>query len=259
LDADMDFAATKERLDVQGFFGDAGVSLRNLWHEMGELSDVYLSALIESGDEPFVEDSAIDGEHQQGKVCKRDADGKILQVDRYRSDGTLWAIDRRDTHRQDSVGGRRITLYSRGGQPLGQWTRPSEFYFIWLDSVVGHGDAVVISDSQFVGGFIHNYNRTNVVLAQVIHSTHLDADASDAYGPLSRGKEGIIRNADGFDLLTVLTETQKSDVRIADLAGSNLRVIPNSRSVGKVSGREVRPNGQGVMISRLTSPKRVED
>src|SRR5699024_1748241 len=259
IDADMDLAATKARLDARGYLGDSKVRLRNLWYEMGELSDVHLAELVEGLDEPFVEDTAIGREHQKGMVCRRNVEGKLLQVDRYRSDGTLWVIDRRDTHQPDSVGGRRITLYSRGGQPLGQWTRPSEFYFLWLDSVVGHKDAVLISDSQFIGGFIHNYNRTNVVLTQVIHSTHLDANASDAYSPLSRGKQGIIRNADGFDLLTVLTESQKSDVRAADLAGSNLRVVPNSRSLGKVSGTEVRPNGQGVMISRLTSPKRVED
>src|SRR5699024_8985826 len=71
--------------------------------------------------------------------------------------------------------------------------------------------------------------------------------------------EAIIRNADGFDLLTVLTESQKLDVRAADLAGSNLSVVPNSRSLDKIDGTEDRPNGQGVMISRLTSPKRVED
>src|SRR5699024_8745502 len=259
IDADMDFVATKERLDTQGLLADSNVRLRNLWHEMGELSDVDLSDIVECSDESIVEDSAVDCESPKRLVCRRDEQGNLLQVDRYRSDGTLWVIDRRDTHYSGSVGGRRITLYSRGGRPLGQWTRPSEFYFIWLDSVVGHEDAVLISDSQFVGGFVHNYSRRNVVLAQVIHSTHLDANASDAYGPLARGKEAIIRNADGFDLLTVLTESQKSDVRAVDLAGSNLSVVPNSRSLGKVSGTEDRPNGQGVMISRLTSPKRVED
>src|SRR5699024_10749604 len=216
FDADMDFVATKERLDAQGFLGDSNVRLRNLWREMGELRDVHLSRLIESSDSSFVEDSAVHREVSKSLICRRNAEGNVLQADRYRSDGTLWAIDRRDTHEPGSVGGRRITLYSRGGLPLGQWTRPPEFYFIWLDSVVGHRDAVLISDSQFVGGFIHNYSRTNVVLAQVIHSTHLDADARDAYGPLARGKEAIIRNADGFDLLTVLTESQKLDVRAAD-------------------------------------------
>src|SRR5699024_12535531 len=69
VDADMDFVATKERLDAQGFLGDSNVRLRNLWREMGELSDVHLSRLIESSDSSFVEDAAVHSEGSNNVEC----------------------------------------------------------------------------------------------------------------------------------------------------------------------------------------------
>lgn len=258
LDADMDFPHTVVRLEERGFLGESNVRLRNAWHEIGELSDTALVGFASSGEET-VEDTPVSCEEGGAFHVRKGGDGSLLQVDRYRSDGTLWAMDRRDTHREGSAGGRRISLYARNGALVGQWTRPSEFYFAWLDCIIGSRMAALICDSQFVGGFVHNYNRPNVVVAQVVHSTHLESGAKDAYGPLSRGKAPIIKNADAFDLVTVLTQSQKDDLAATDLAGSNLRVIPNSRSTQDLSETEDRPSGQGVMISRLTSPKRVED
>lgn len=258
LDADMDLPHAVARLEERGYLGESNVRLRNVWHEISELSDTALMG-FESSDEETVEDAPVSFEEGGTLHVRKGGDGSLLQLDRYRSDGTLWAIDRRDTHREGSVGGRRISLYARNGTLVGQWTRPSEFYFAWLDCVIGSRTAALISDSQFVGGFVHNYKRPNVVVAQVVHSTHLESGANDAFGPLSRGKGPIMKNADAFDLVTVLTESQRDDVASADLVGNSLRVIPNSRSTQELSGSEDRPSGQGVMISRLTSPKRVED
>lgn len=260
FDSAMDMDATRRRLEQERRFGTGDVRLRNLWEEIGQLTDSQLESLAAGTGSSAAEEKPVPVEGDPGRTAdRRDDRGRVLQMDHYRSDGTLWGIDRRDVRKRGTPGGRRFTLFDSAGQPVGQWTSPSKFYFAWLDRVLGDDETFLISDSQFLGGFIHRYKRDNVTLAQVVHNAHLRPDAAGPFERISKGKAHIVKNADAFDLLAVLTESQAEDLRAADLAGEGIRVIPNSRTVKPTDLPETREKGKGVMLARLTGQKRVED
>lgn len=261
LGAGMDTARVRERLRDQGHDLSFRVKLLNLWEDLEGMDDMTLARFADSSGVDVVQEvERAAGLKSEPRAKRVDDDGETLQIDYRRSDGTLWAIDRRDSQERGRLGGRRITLFNSRSEPVAQWTSPSSLYFAWLDWVFGDDRTYVICDSQFVGGFIHRYRRNNVTIAQVLHNSHLRATSDGPRGRLTQGKAAIVSHADAYDLFAALTNSQAKDLQDADLAGESLRVIPNSRESAPANLDDTtRLLGRGVMLARLTSQKRVDD
>lgn len=258
LAPNFDTRIVRLRLMKQGYIGK-GVRLRNLWEEVGSASDAALVKRYGArrGD---LEPPAIllprDGKKKQ---AKRYSEGGVeLQVDTFRSDGTRLLSDRKDMDEEGTLGGRELTLFTRKGAVVNRWTRAADFYFAWFDQVVGSGHAYLVNDSHFVGKFLHRYRRENVTTVQVLHNSHLDRDAPDAFGKLSGGKIAIVKNLRSFDMVAPLTVRQAGELAEADFAGANMTPIPNSRPTKTQAVRHDRDPGDGIMLARFGHQKRVD-
>jgi poly(glycerol-phosphate) alpha-glucosyltransferase len=253
----FDTRAAKLRLWKQGYIGK-DVRLRNVWEEMASASDAALVRRYGARRRDF-ETPAILLPYEGKKQTKRlSEDGVELQVDTFRSDGTRLVSDRKDMEEEGTAGGREITLFTRKGAVVNRWTRGADFYFAWFDHVIGPGHAYLVNDSHFIGKFLHRYRRDNVTTVQVLHNSHLDRDAPDAFGKLSGGKIAIVKNFRSFDMLAPLTIRQAGEIAEADFAGANMTPIPNSRSMKTQAVRLDRDPNDGVQLARFGHQKRVD-
>lgn len=156
-------------------------------------------------------------------------------------------------------GGRRITLFGRDQKVIAQWSTARDFYHAWLDVVIGTKPSYLICDSAFVGNFIHEYRRDNVILSQVVHSHFVDDVAGDHLDELSGDKFGMLRHLDAFDVVAILTNGQREDMSKLDLAARSMKTISNLTENLHGDPTAPRPRGQGAMIARLDPIKRIED
>jgi poly(glycerol-phosphate) alpha-glucosyltransferase len=188
---------------------------------------------------------------------RTDEDGEALQIDRFRSDGSLLAVDRRDLRERGRLGGRRITLVDRRGNAVVGWDSDTALHHAWLDWVIGDGPATLISDSSPIGGALHTYRRDHITVVQVLHNPHLKDPAGSPYGLLPPAKKEILAHLDDYDLVTTLTDDQRRDMRAVSLAGDNLRTVSNMYSGPVVEHIDERPPARGVLVGRLVEQKRV--
>lgn len=239
---------------------DRRVKVRNLWKELTSWSDRKLRRMVGTVDpDPAVADDVLTRTGCEWSEIRRDSDGRLLQADRYHDRGHLLIVDRQDMKKRGRRGGRRITLFDREQNPIAQWSTAREFYLAWLDAVIGTKPSYLICDSAFVGNFIHQYRRDNVILCQVNHNHHL-ADANDeVFGALAEDKFGYLSHLDGFDVVATLTDEQRTDMERLELSAGKLRTVSNLTE--DLHGDPVRPRhrGHGAMIARLVPQKRVED
>lgn len=236
------------------------VRIRNLWRDLATWSDRKLRRV--GGRTVDIDLSRSDFIPRTGTTwfeTRTDSAGNILQTDRYRADGTLFVTDRQDTHEWGRRGGRRILLFDRKENIIGRWSTARSFYQAWLDEVFRGRPTYLISDSSFVGGLIHDYRRTNVILCQVIHNHFLKDTSAELYGELAPAKFDILRHLDSFDVVTTLTEQQRVDMDSIELATDNLRTVSNPTHDLKGEARSSRNPRRGAMIARLVYQKRVED
>nr|WP_231747841.1 glycosyltransferase [Auraticoccus cholistanensis] len=259
-------AEVRARLQREGHLGP-GVVLRNLWEDLAGRRDTDLGRRRwhrppppPEGFEPLTAATTDRVEEQDGRVVRRvrtTADGSATaQTDHLRPDGSLLVSDRRDA---DLPTGRRlVTVCDRRGRPLQSWPSARAFYFWWLDLVLGGGPAHLISDSKFVGSFLHEYRRPDVVVAQVVHSSHLSDQADGTLGELSEGKAALLRSAQDFDALVLLTATQARELEDVLGPARNRYVVPNARAIPEVDVSAPRDPARGVLVGRLTNQKRID-
>lgn len=235
------------------------VRIRNLWQDLANWSNRKLRQV--GGDAVDIEGSHSDALPRTAtdwSEFRTDAEGNILQTDRYRADGSLLVIDRQDMRERGRPGGRRILLFDREGNSVGRWSTARSFYHSWLDAVFGGQPAYLISDSSFVGGLIHDYRRTNVVLCQVLHNHFLKDTTAGLYGELAPAKYEILKHLDSYDVVATLTERQRRDLRSIELASDNLRTVSNPTHDLKGEADSIRNPLRGAMIARLVRQKRVD-
>lgn len=259
LSPEMKDGTREKELRSKGHL-DRRVKIRNVWADLLTRRDRKLSDLIGEHEEiqnPF--DDVLPRTSDSWTETRTDADGAVLQVDRYRDDGTLLVSDRQDLRKRGRRGGRRITLFNRKRKPVGQWSTARAFYHSWFDSVFTDKRAFLISDSSFAGGLVHDYRRDNVILCQVIHSHFLRDPASGVHGELSPDKLEILSHLDSYDLVASLTNQQREDMAHSQLATSNLRTVSNFTSNLHGSPDAPRDPRKGAMIARLVHAKRVSD
>ncbi|MGK9146613.1 glycosyltransferase [Plantibacter flavus] len=214
-----------------------------------------LPEVAAAADEPFVE------RRRAGTVISRDrlgSDGSVLQVDVYRSDGTLLASDRRDAHEHGVRGGRSVVLCDGQGLPVRSWGSIWALYRAWFDALTAKVQSWIIVDSKTVAPFMLTYRRKHVVTAHLVHASHLQG-TERPMGRLRESRRAVFEALDDFDLVAVLSERQREDV--VTLLGDHpsLCVIPNSRDlVDRAVAEGDRPRERGLFLGSLTARKRPE-
>lgn len=252
LDSSMDLPSTASDLVDKGWISSP-TDIRNLWSEVAEYTDAQLRAFTTNAqglERPFM----VPGKARETGNRREylSTDGDVLAVTHLRPDGTVVVADDRQ------YGKRRFIVFDTSGVPLGRWTKASDLYFAWLDMVTAGTESVVINDSKFVGTFLHKYRRPNVLLAQALHSTHMNARATSAFGPFTPSRMGVLTNNEQYDLMAFLTDQQRREFQQAFGDAGNAYVLPNSRPEPKAPVSIRRNPGAGVMLSRLSDEKRVE-
>ena len=234
------------------------VRIRNLWTDLRSMSYKQISRLQGTAARPIAPVGEQLPTTGAADPMRSDDSGNILQVDRYRRDGSLLAIDRRDVRRRGHLGGRRITVFDRKGNASAQWESEADFYHSWIDWVIDGRPATIISDSSPIGGMMHGYRRDNVTLIQVLLNPHLKDPTGSPYGLLPPAKKEILTHLDRYDLVTTLTEGQRRDMLDSCLAVGKIQTVSNMYD-GPIAERiGPRPPGRGVMVGRLVRQKRVE-
>ena len=194
-----------------------------------------------------------------GVVLRRErrAAGELLQVDRYRPDGTLLASDLRDVDERGRPGGRAVTVCGSDGEPVRAWSSMWALYRHWLDRLTDRRRSVLIVDSKTAARFVAGYRRKHVATLHVVHSAHRSGDGEPGR-PLKASRREVLSRADSFDAVVALTERQRSDLA-ADLSPAvHLAVVPNASSPHLFAGApSARPAGHGLVLASLTTRKRV--
>jgi poly(glycerol-phosphate) alpha-glucosyltransferase len=264
FDARPDTADVEVRLRERGVVGD-GVRLVNLydWLRVHPLPG---GSLRPERDvfTPLGDADETVARRRGDTVMSRtrsDDQGRTLQVDHYRDDGTLVLSDRRDTRRRGVVGGRSVVLCDDEGRPVRSWARIWPLYTAWLDALTGGTPSFMIVDSKTIAPFMVGYRRSHVLTAHVVHASHRSGAGEDH--PIRESRRAVFEQLDGFDLVAVLTRRQAADIQQDVGPAPNLVTIPNSRPEPRLAERgerEVRASrdpDRGVVLAALTPRKRV--
>lgn len=257
-DPNLDPKQRAAQFHAEGRFSKL-VSIRNVWHELREMPDrklrKYPCQITSPQGElhgPFLEPK--NGAYRAERTNR---EGKVVRTDHFRRDGSIVVSDQHDL-RIDGRPTRRITLFTSKGEPVGQWTNLSEFYFSWLDAVIGSDLSVLITDTRGIGSRTRWYDRDNVVKVQMLHTFHLDPGRTKTDGPLNPKWKNIVINSDRWDVLGVLTEDQRGDIARAQLDPGNLKILSNMYQGEVLDEIRPRPKSLGIQVSRLAEEKRVD-
>lgn len=249
----VDTEALTERLREEGRIGRR-VTIRNVWADLRNAEAHDLARIAEHSSQSITIDPtqlpAYDGSPEAIEV---NSAGKTLRADRFRGDGSRYNSYRPgDRHTEKSS-----VLFDLRGRPIAQWTEQYELYFAWMDWLIGTEPAIIINDGPPLARYLHEYTRKNVALVQTIHSKH-SADPTKRSQRLGWTYTPALKNVDRFDLLTVLTESQRSDLASLNYVMDNATVLPNMTTAEPLSGIKPRKPGAGVMLARTTFLKRID-
>ncbi len=258
LDPDTDPGAKKRQLVRQGWL-DRRVKLRNLWHDLRRSPDRLLAKYVGNLKVPVeISDDDLLTPDGNDRTELRDAKGKLLQTDYYRSDGSIVVSDKHDLKTSANHNGRVITLFNSRGIIVAQWTNASEFYYSWVDRITKGAPAVLITDSPGIGGRFRNYDRDNIVKSQVLHNFHLADPGDNSTGSIAPKWKNIVVNSDKYDVLAVLTDQQLNDLTETQLNPGNLYTVSNMFRGDLADKVQPRPAGKGIQVSRLAYEKQVD-
>lgn len=251
FDDRLDTAALSERMRASGQLAE-GVSIEHLWDWLG-------AHPLEAGagaDRVFTPLTEGEEDRHDGVVRRRTRradDGAVLQVDRYRADGSLLASDRRDVLERGVPGGRAVVVCDGEGRPVRGWGSVWALYRHWFDALIGERRAVLVVDSKTSARFVRGYRRPNVATVHVVHSSHRGSD-----GVFKASRREVLEHADDFDGLVVLTDRQRRDLEHDLTVPARVDVVPNARDLDALIAAPLdRPRGSGVMLASLTGRKRV--
>lgn len=266
FDLRPDYPALEQRLRASGELTD-GMTLANIWDWLRENpAPEDPDAAHVAGRTPFTplaENPAYVSVYRDGRELMRTRhadDGETeLQVDHYRSDGTLAVSDRRDVHQHGTIGGRVIVWCDGRGAPLRRWTSARSLYRWWLDQLRDGRPTTLIVDSKTSARFISGYRRRSLLTFHVVHASHRQS-ASDPLR-VRASRADVFTSPDGFDRLVFLTERQRADARLILGTRAPLAVIPNGRDISSDTGdtpAQTRDPSRGIVLASLDPRKRVE-
>lgn len=250
------FDPVRERLLESGGMIE-GMSLRNLWEDLRTWDDSQLAVAADrfTGGPPDDWAPLGDRGDQASPLINRlrDANGRVLQFDYHRADGTLLVSNEwgdRATSR------RRLTLFDTAGKPMGT-LRPWQLYHLWLDSLPRDPMAWLICDSKTPANHLANYQRPDVGLIHVVRGSHLEVGTGRPFGELRASRRRVMGLLDRFDAVVFLTEEQRSDVQALLGPLDNLHVIPNNRPAPPALPHRRRRRRHGVMLAGLNPRKQI--
>ncbi|AWB94551.1 hypothetical protein DCE93_01760 [Agromyces badenianii] len=237
-----------------------GVRISNLYDWLRE-HPLPGGSLKLDGDEftPLAAHDAAETRRRGDAVMSRvrlDGDGRTLQIDHYRENGTLLVSDRRDTRERGVPGGRSIVLCDADGRPVRSWRRIWSLYRAWLDAVTGGRPSCLIVDSKTIAPFMLTYRRPHAITAHVVHASHRATEA-DASSPIRQSRREVLEQLDGFDLVALLSRRQRDDLEQIVGRHDHIAVIPNPRPMLSPRTPVRREPDRGVVLAALTRRKRV--
>lgn len=234
------------------------VRFRSMWKDLALMEhdrDSNTSFPAFSPLDPASTDEVIHGEGVSIRRFRKDDDGKNLQIDLLRPDGSVIVSDRRDAPPTDRHKSRSIVLCDQESRPVLEFTSINALRYYWLDQVIGHDQAVLFSDTLGMAGVTHSYRRPNVAVIQTFHNHHLRHDTVGALGYTDAESLPLLKNIDDFDATVFLSQRQLSDVNSLMGPSPNRRVIPNSRPILRAASDRPRPRNVGIMLSQLKKRK----
>ena len=189
---------------------------------------------------------------------RRTVDGELLQVDRYRPDGSLFVSDLRDVTEPGLPGGRSVVVCDGAGEPVRGFTSIWGLYRHWLDLLTAKQRSMMIVDSKTAARFMRGYRRKHVATVHVVHSSHRAGDGEPGQ-PLKQSRREVLEKAEEFDAVVTLTERQRLDLA-ADLGpAARLAVVPNAGSLDQLLRAPLtRSTDRGVVLASLTPRKRLD-
>lgn len=235
------------------------VVIRNMWDELRRMRGKDLRKLRGNVDSQLeVEASSLLNRSSKELLLDRtDDEGKTCGTDYFRRNGSVVVSNQRMIGDEGKLV-QRLTLFSKRGKQLAQWSNLSELYFAWLDFVIKDRESILILDSPGVGSRMRFYERKNVVRAQVLHNYHLSDPLGAVDSSVSPRYKNIIVNSDRYEVIGTLTEDQRRDLGETQLNPGNLAVLSNMYQGEVVKDPQPRPKYAGVQLSRLTEQKRVD-
>lgn len=174
---------------------------------------------------------------------RQDAEGKNLQIDMCRADGSIIVSERRDCTPTSARGTTSFILCDTRSRPVVELASLQDLRRYWLDRVVGDEQAFIFSDTFGVAGLMHTYRRPNVVVVQTFHNHHLAKGTVGTLGLTEKRYLPFLDNLDEFDATVLLTERQRDDLDVLMGPSPTRWVVPNSRDVdgstdAEASGRD---------------------
>lgn len=247
----------ERELKTQGRLAQ-GVYFRNAWHDLATMSDVDLTNLSSGISKSLSRDGLqllpYCGESETQRL---DHNGQVLQIDRFRADGTRYVSDRRDLRTRGSLGGREVTAFTRDGSVAIQWPGVRFVYHAWLDWLTAGELSVIIVDSANSGNIMHEFRRSHLLIVHALHSSHVYGRTKTGRAILAQNQRDRYMNLDNFDIVTTLTERQRRDLTADGIAGSNVVAVPNMTASNTDQHPSTRRINHGTVLSRLTSDKRI--
>ncbi|MFC0678510.1 glycosyltransferase [Lysobacter korlensis] len=265
FDPRADYPAFGQRLRERRELID-GMRLLNVWDWLRDAKVARRPEPLGSPQRVFTPlgaDPAYRSERRDGVEVLRTryaADGKTeLQVDHFRTDGSLLLSDRRDGHQEGVVGGRSLVLCDRSGEPIRSWGKSWSLYSWWLDRLTKGADAFLIVDSRPMAEYLRTYRKPGRATVHVVHGSHLLRGRVGPWGRLVPSRAAVFRDLDAFDSVVFLTHRQRRDAELLSGRHRNLAVIPNSRPLPPLEKQRTdRARNAGAMLSALSELKRVD-
>ncbi|MCD9154718.1 glycosyltransferase [Aeromicrobium duanguangcaii] len=247
-------------LRAQGMLSER-VRVRNAWYEMGTVKEVP-SGLSNTRQEALGAFDPLDVKHEvRPGVRRRFSDeGRVLQTDLLRPDGSLAISDRRDPHARGTVDGRSIVLCDAEGRPVVGWSAVHEFYRAWLDHVVGGEEATFIVDGKRVVPIFADWHNPHANLVHLVHASHLAPGARRPFDRVERTRWRALTTVTEWDGFVVLSASQHADLDALLQVGDRVDIVPNATNLPEGDPadllRDDRVPTEGVAVGSLSPRKR---
>jgi poly(glycerol-phosphate) alpha-glucosyltransferase len=266
-----DYSVLRGVLKERGFLSE-GTRVLNLWEDLPAMAEFIGSQAAKSSvpeGEKFPSFNPlsaqtvsqlveVEGPHK--RLVRYADDGQTqLQVDHFRSDGSLLLSDRHDARQMGVHGGRSMTLCDATGLPIQDWGSAWALYRSWLDYVVNGDEAYFVVDNKNTARFMASYQRDNAVVLYMVHENHLEDPAGGFASEMNASAKALFPRLDALDGVVYLTEQQSADVRKRYSQAGNTYVIPNGRSIDSAPEPDgIRSPRTGMQAASLIYRKRVD-
>jgi len=185
-------------------------------------------------------------------------DNAIVYRECYRPDGSVYFVDQSHYNSEGARSKRRVWLIDQVGRPVGFYGGAGQFYYAWLDELVGDDRATFIFDDKSAATILRKYSRPNVLMITPIHSNHIKSAGDPERGVFDPNRLQIFTESWRWDALVFLTRSQRQDYIARFGEASNLPVIANPIEIpDRDESDEKRQTGRGVMVGRLASSKNI--